>query len=239
MFKSLALIALAAISPSALCAPITSRDIPFGQVITTCTTPNTIALTFDDGPSSYTPQLLDLLSEYKVRATFFVLGEASQANPQIIQRIRQEGHQVGSHTYDHTSLPTLSYDQIVQEMTSLESVLQSSMGNIPTYMRPPYFDVNDLTLQVMKDLGYHVITASIDTKDYNHNSPDLINQSYDKFVTELNNGGNLCLAHDTKEQTVVTLAKMMLDETKSRGLTVTTVGDCLGDPEASWYRSSR
>lgn len=104
-------------------------------------------------------------------------------------------------------------------MTSLESVLQSSMGEIPTYMRPPYFDVNDLTLQVMKDLGYHVITASIDTKDYNHNSPELISQSYDKFVTELNNGGNLCLAHDTKEQTVVTLAKMMLDETKSRGLT--------------------
>lgn len=116
MFKSLVLIALAAISPSALSAPIVSRDIPIGQVITRCTTPNTIALTFDDGPSSYTPQLLDLLSEYKVRATFFVLGEASEANPQIIKRIRAEGHQVGSHTYA-LYLPTHIKPKNTQRLT--------------------------------------------------------------------------------------------------------------------------
>ena len=106
-------------------------------------------------------------------------------------------------------------------MTSLESVLQNVLGCVPAYMRPPYFDVNDLTLQTMRDLDYHVITASIDTKDYNHNSPELIDQSFEKFVNELNSGGSISLAHDTKEQTVVYLAQKMLDETKSRGLTGT------------------
>ncbi|PWY92997.1 chitin deacetylase [Aspergillus sclerotioniger CBS 115572] len=239
MFALLGLAFLAAVNPGALGAPVAGSDVPTGQVITKCTTPNTIALTFDDGPSSYTPQLLDLLSKYNARATFFVLGEASQANPQIIQRIKSEGHQVGSHTYTHTSLPTLSRDQIVQEMSSLESVLQNILGYVPAYMRPPYFDVNDLTLQTMRDLDYHVITASIDTKDYSHNSPDLIDQSFQKFVNELNSGGSISLAHDTKEQTVVYLAQKMLDETKSRGLTVTTVGDCLGEKETLWYRSSK
>jgi peptidoglycan/xylan/chitin deacetylase (PgdA/CDA1 family) len=73
--------------------------VPPGQVITSCTTPNTIALTFDDGPSEYTNELLDLLSEYGARSTFFLLGDGSLAHPDAIQRMRREGHQVASHTY--------------------------------------------------------------------------------------------------------------------------------------------
>ncbi|KAF7590447.1 chitin deacetylase [Aspergillus hancockii] len=207
-----------------------------GHVITRCTTPNTIALTFDDGPSSYTSELLDLLSEYGARSTFFLLGDASLQHADIIQRMRREGHQVASHTYDHPSLPSLSYDQIVQQMTRLEAVLQPIMGDVPTYMRPPYFDVNDVALSVMRDLGYKVITSSIDTKDYENNDPTRIGQSFNKFVSELNAGGNLVLAHDIHYQTVATLTRRMLDEITARGLTLTTVGDCLGEAEGKWYR---
>ncbi|KAB8239482.1 chitin deacetylase [Aspergillus alliaceus] len=225
--------------PAADSAKSGTANVATGQVITKCTRPGTVALTFDDGPSVYTNQLLDLLNEYGARSTFFMIGDGSQAYPDVIQRMRREGHQVASHTYDHPSLPSLSYDQTVQQMTRLEAVLQPAMGDIPTYMRPPYFDINDQVLGVMRDLGYKVITSSIDTKDYENNDHTRIDHSYEKFVNELNAGGSIVLAHDIHEQTVVNLARRMLEEIKARGLKMTTVGDCLGEPAEAWYRAGR
>ncbi|KAL4781954.1 hypothetical protein BJX76DRAFT_349736 [Aspergillus varians] len=230
-------LALATLTSIALSSPLTPRDtVPTGQVIASCTTPNTIALTFDDGPSVYTSQLLDLLSRYNAHATFFVLGDSSQQYPELLQRMRSEGHQIGSHTYDHYSLPTLSYAEIVQQMTRLEDVLSQSVGVVPSYMRPPYFDVDDQVLQVMSDLGYKVIEASIDTKDYENNDEAQISNSYQKFVDELNAGGSIVLSHDIHYWTVASLVEQMLIESRNRGLTITTVGDCLGEPEAAWYK---
>ncbi|KAE8350291.1 hypothetical protein BDV28DRAFT_139372 [Aspergillus coremiiformis] len=239
MYTLFSLSLLMTLTPHVFSAPLNTASVPTGQIISSCTTPNTIALTFDDGPSVYTNQLLDLLSEYGARSTFFMIGEGSQSYPDTIKRMRREGHQVGSHTFDHPSLPSLGYDQIVQQMTRLEAVLQATMGDIPTYMRPPYFDVNDQVLAAMRDLGYKVITSSIDTKDYENNDPTRIDRSYEKFVGELNGGGSIVLAHDIHEQTVVTLTRRMLDEIKARGLKMTTVGDCLGEPEDAWYRAAR
>lgn len=75
-----------------------SSAVPYGMLITHCTVPNTIALTFDDGPSTFTPALLDLLSEYGARSTFFVNGYRLQESAPILQRIYTEGHQIASHT---------------------------------------------------------------------------------------------------------------------------------------------
>ncbi|KNG80268.1 putative chitin deacetylase [Aspergillus nomiae NRRL 13137] len=241
MYKFFTLSLLMTLTPHALCAPLDNAvaTVPTGQVIRRCTTPNTVALTFDDGPSGYTPQLLDLLDEYGAKATFFMVGEGSQEYPDIIRRMRSEGHQVGSHTLDHANLPSLSYEQIVQQMTSLEGVLQSAMGDIPTYMRPPYFEVNEQVLAVMRQLGYKVVESSIDTKDYENDDPTRIDISYEKFVNELNAGGTIVLAHDIHEQTVVNLAQRMLEEISARGFRMTTVGECLGEAEAQWYRRGR
>jgi peptidoglycan/xylan/chitin deacetylase (PgdA/CDA1 family) len=93
------------------------------------------------------------------------------------------------------------------------------MGDVPSYMRPPYFDVNDRALTVMRDMGYKVITASIDTKDYENDDPSRIGLSFNKFVNELNAGGSIVLAHDIHYQTVATLTRKMLDEITARGLT--------------------
>ncbi|KAE8146671.1 polysaccharide deacetylase family protein [Aspergillus avenaceus] len=235
MYSIFTVALLATLTSNALAGPVRSRDVPLGQVVTYCTSPNTIALTFDDGPSGYTPQLLDLLAEYGARATFFLTGDASRQYPDVIKRMRREGHQVASHTYDHANLPSLNHDQIVSQMNRLEDVLIPLMGDVPAYMRPPYFETNDLVLQTMRELGYKVIQASIDTKDYLNNDPARIDDSYQKFVNELNAGGNIVLAHDIHEQTVVTLARKMLDESKARGLALTTVGDCLGEDPSKWY----
>lgn len=105
----------------------------------------------------------------------------------------------------------------MQQMTKLEGILQSAMGDIPTYMRPPYFEVNEQVLAAMNELGYKVIQSSIDTKDYENNDVSRIDISYEKFVNELNAGGSIVLAHDIHEQTVVSLARRMMEEIKAKG----------------------
>ncbi|KAH8431440.1 chitin deacetylase [Aspergillus melleus] len=231
--------ALLAFASTVFSAPQWTGSAATGQVITHCTTPNTIALTFDDGPSPFTNQLLDILGEFGAKATFFVLGDAASSSPDAIVRARREGHQIGSHTFAHLSLPSLSSAEVAQQMTRLEDTLRPIMGDAPTYMRPPYLEINDNVLSVMRDLGYKVIQSSVDTKDYENNEPSRISLSFDKFVSEVNGGGNVVLAHDIHEQTVVTLARKMLEESKARGLKVTTVGECLGETEAEWYRQGR
>ncbi|KAL2861826.1 hypothetical protein BJX68DRAFT_260628 [Aspergillus pseudodeflectus] len=230
------LLCTAALFSSALALPLAKR-VPTGQVITHCTVPNTIALTFDDGPSQYTPQLLDTLSRYGARATFFVLGDAAANNPAVLQRMRNEGHQIASHTYTHASLPSLGHDGIVSEMTSLDAVIRPALGVTPSYMRPPYLEVNDLVLQVMRDYDYRVISTSVDTKDYeNQDANAIINTSFQLFLDQLNAGGSIVLAHDIHYWTVASLAERMLEEVNARGLRATTVGDCLGEAESAWYR---
>ena len=138
-------------------------------------------------------------------------------------------------------------------MTELEDAFEEVVGVIPRYMRPPFLAVDGKVLSAMANLGYHVIGASIDTKDYENNSPELISRSFEKFRAELNAGGTIVLSHDVHEQTVYSLTRMMLEEIFARGLqrmsspgssclvmilmdTAVTVGDCLGDPQENWYR---
>lgn len=142
-------------------------------------------------------------------------------------------------SWGHPYLTSLDYPAIVAQMTQLEDAFMQVLGFYPTYMRPPFLAFNGLVLSAMGDLGYHVISASIDTKDYENDHPDLIPRSFEKFRAELDAGGSIILSHDVHDQTVHTLTRAMLEEIRTRGLQTVTVGDCLGDPEPFWYRTSR
>ena len=103
-------------------------------------------------------------------------------------------------------------------MTLLQSALTQILGFYPTYMRPPYFSTNDLVLQVMNELGYHVITADIDTLDWQNDNENAIQTSVQRFRDGLNSGGTIELSHDVHQWTARTLAQSMIDEVRSRGL---------------------
>lgn len=103
-------------------------------------------------------------------------------------------------------------------MTLLEDEFVQIIGKFPSYMRIPYLSSNDAILAAMAELGYHVIGASIDTKDYENDDADLIWKSFEKFRQELDAGGSIVLSHDTHLYTVETLAENMLKEIQSRGL---------------------
>lgn len=218
-------------------------------IIDRCTSPGKIALTYDDGPSEYTSELLDTLASLNVQATFFITGLGSRASitdprwADIIRRTHNSGHQIANHGWAHLSLPTLSYEDQRSEITTNEAALQQILGFIPTYYRCPYLDCNSSSgLPILNELGYHVIGVNADTKDYLYDSPELIHNAMDNFANAVSfNPGSdsyINLAHDIRYQTVASLTRFMVETARARGYQLVTVGECLGDPRENWYRGS-
>lgn len=143
-------------------APQTSNSKP-GTVITTCNKPGVVALAYDDGPGPYTDQLMDILKQNSVQATFFVngnnnLGPITQgALPKILNNVLAQGHQIGSHTWSHADLNSLDRKERWEEMESLQEALANLTGFSPRYMRPPYFSCHEDCVQDMTDFGFHVV----------------------------------------------------------------------------------
>lgn len=106
-----------------------------------------IALTFDDGPNpKYTPQLLDLLNKYGVKATFFVVGSKVEAYPDIIKRMSQEGHAIGIHHYEHISSWILSPIQLKKQLLMTEKAISECTNQEVTVYRPPWGHFNLFSL---------------------------------------------------------------------------------------------
>ena len=98
-----------------------------------------VALTFDDGPSEpFTAQVLDVLREERVKATFFVCGATAERYPELVRRIRDEGHAIGNHTFSHPSLHLMSRESIASEIDRTQDALERITGRRPTLFRPPF-----------------------------------------------------------------------------------------------------
>ncbi|KAM5387326.1 hypothetical protein ACJA88_001678 [Fusarium oxysporum] len=227
-------------------------NVPYGTVITTCTTPGVIALTFDDGPLDYTNDLLDLLDERDVQATFFVAGnnrakghidDSSNPWPAVMRRMYSAGHHIASHTWTHRNLNEVNSTIRRSEMIYNEMAFRNLFGWIPTYMRAPYLECNAASgcLDEMSELGYHVVDQNIDTKDYENDNPALIQISKDRYSSRVSSNSDnsqyIVLAHDVHDQTVHNLTSFMIDTAQDRGYRLVTVGECLGDPRENWYRT--
>ncbi|MEH7116461.1 polysaccharide deacetylase family protein [Neobacillus vireti] len=110
-----------------------------------------IAITFDDGPNPiYTPQLLDLLKKYRVKATFFVVGSKVNRYPEIIQRMSKEGHTIGIHHYQHISSWICSPFRIKKELALTDEAIRTCTNEQVTFYRPPWGHFNLFSLLVSK-----------------------------------------------------------------------------------------
>ncbi|KAK5651920.1 hypothetical protein OQA88_11579 [Cercophora sp. LCS_1] len=220
-------------------------SVAYGVNIATCTVPGTIAITYDDGPFTYTAQLLDILARYNASSTFFInglnWGDTRQYGG-VLRRMVAEGHQIASHTYGHPDLNTIDSAARRQQMFSLEAIFKDFFGYFPTYMRPPFGSCNGACLTDMADLGYHVIMWNIDTLDYANQSPTAIQTSMDIFdgavSTDASRNAYISLEHDVHPYTVSHLTEHILQTAQSRGYRLVTVGECLGDPSGNWYRDA-
>jgi peptidoglycan/xylan/chitin deacetylase (PgdA/CDA1 family) len=199
-----------------------------GTIITQCAVPNTIALTFDDGPYQYEASLLTTLKAADAKATFFVTGtlyNCIYTQSKVLKQAFAEGHQIGSHTWDHKNLDTQSAASVTSEMTKLEAAFANILGIKPTYMRPPSWATSSTMVGALKNLGYRIVTWDIDSNHWNKYTPA---QSEAKF-TGAGAGNHIVLMHEPIQTTSTTLAPWAINWAKGKGLKMVTVAGCLGD----------
>ncbi len=153
-----------------------------------------VSLTYDDGPDpTWTPQILDILAENDVKATFFVIGRNSQQYPELLDRIVAEGHHVANHTSTHPELPRLSDQAIANEIGPFDAWL-AYRGIETRCVRPPYGAVNDRVDTAIRAASGddHTMMWSIDTRDWQRPSADTITQ---RIMGQLQPGA-VILMHD-------------------------------------------
>jgi peptidoglycan/xylan/chitin deacetylase (PgdA/CDA1 family) len=154
---------------------------------------NMIALTFDDGPHyKYTHEILDILKEYNVKATFFVIGKLAERYPEIILRELAEGHEIGNHTWSHPKISKCSSVKLVNEIILTERILNEIADYRPKIFRPPEGSFKKEVATIAENNDYKVILWTVDTKDWAHTPPDKIVET----VLEKTESGSIILCHD-------------------------------------------
>ncbi|KAL1958116.1 hypothetical protein VTO42DRAFT_5156 [Malbranchea cinnamomea] len=199
-------------------------------VITSCSRPGVMALTFDDGPYQYQGALLDQLAAAGAKATFFVTGtlyNCIYSGAATLQRAYNEGHQIASHTWTHANLQDLDDNGIRTEMARVEDALANILGVKPRYMRPPYGATGGNVMNVLSQMGYKVVTWDVDSGDWN-NTPVWQSQQVIQNAGTSGNG-HIILMHEPIQSTVYELVPWLLDYARQNGLELVTVAECLGD----------
>ena len=188
-----------------------------------------IALTFDDGPDAiYTKKIIDVLSNYGIKATFFMVGQNVLKHPELVIVAHLQGHIIANHTFSHRKLSTLDKLAVEQEILDGNYAIFEVLGKYPLLFRPPYGACSKLSHETVEDLGLHTIMWSSTTDDFNVKltSPEKIANE----VLGLIHPGAIVLLHDgggkSRQKTVDALG-LIIKELQKRGYKFVTVPELL------------
>ena len=191
-----------------------------------------IALTFDDGPcAKYDRRILDILDKYKIKATFFMVGENIEREPETAREIVSRGHEIGNHTYSHKKLGRLGRNELESEISRTESIIERVCGKKAVLFRPPEGYVSDTVGSVVTSDGYRLVLWSIDTLDWKGTSSDAICQKVMKGAKD----GAIILCHDYifgKSNTADAMEKF-IPRLINNGYEFVTVSELLSDGTSS------
>lgn len=194
---------------------------------------HTVALTFDDGPSdTLTPQTLDILKKYNIKATFFMLGRNAKANSAIVERAISEGHIISNHSVSHPNFHELSVSEQTQQVENSDAVIAPRAGSLKLF-RYPYGNSTKVSNDLIREahytgiVGWHVDTCdwAYASKFYKENGRISPKQATTCGVKEANvsnyaghvvsevkrRNGGIVLMHDVHENTVSSLEKIITD----------------------------
>lgn len=178
-----------------------------------------VYLTFDDGPSSYTPQVLRTLKRHNAKATFFMIGSQAKSNRSIVRQVKRDGHRLGNHTYTHPWLTKRSASSIRSELRRTDAVLGRT-----TCMRPPGGFVNSTVRSVARSERKSVVMWHVDTNDWRRPGTSSIVRS----IGSSPRSGSIILMHDgggNRSQTVAAL-NTVLPRLKAKGYRFATLPQC-------------
>ena len=181
-----------------------------------------VALTFDDGPhEGSTERLLAGLREREVKATFFLIGESIEGREELVKEMAEDGHLIGSHTFHHVQLTSLSLEEACGEITRTNEAITDVTGQPVEYIRPPYGSWNS-RLECAVDL--HEVGWTVDPRDWDVKNTETIVKRVLKEVKD----GSIILLHDVYD-TSVEAALQIVDELQAQGYTFVTVDRLLID----------
>jgi len=187
---------------------------------TDCTAVDCVALTFDDGPDpTYTPQVLDILQQKQVSATFFMIGYRVAAYPSIVKHAYDTGQEVENHSWSHVDLSKLPPDQIMNQIKQTNDAIVAAGVPAPTMLRPPYGAVND-TVRAANPLA--TILWNIDPLDWKLTNIGKVVAN----VVDPAKAGDIVLMHSVHPQDPQALPSI-IDGLRAKGLTIVPVSDLL------------
>jgi cellulose synthase/poly-beta-1,6-N-acetylglucosamine synthase-like glycosyltransferase/peptidoglycan/xylan/chitin deacetylase (PgdA/CDA1 family)/spore germination protein YaaH len=219
----------------------TYTTIPTSYVIQSVgAVPGKVALTFDDGPDpDWTPAILDILKEKHVKATFFVIGENAEANPGLIERIIDEGHDLGNHTFTHPNLADTPGEGVSLELNATQRLVEALTGRSMRLFRPPYLgdaepaSGDEITpVEIAQNMGYITVGEHADTEDWTLPPPATMIKT---VMGEINNPnpelhGNIILLHDSggdRSRTVEVLGPL-IDTLRAQHYKIVPVSELAG-----------
>ncbi len=185
-----------------------------------------VALTFDDGPDPrYTPQILDILEHYRVKATFFCIGHQVARYPHIVKQEFDVGHIIGNHTWTHPDLALLSAIDILSQIDRTSHALEEAIGVRPIFFRPPYGSLSSQVLAQTCHLGMTTIMWNDLAQDWARPGANFIIHR----TLNLIRNGSIILMHDgggDRSQTVNALP-IIIESLQNRGFQFVTVKQML------------
>lgn len=190
---------------------------------------NYIALTFDDGPSpETTPQLLQILRERNVKATFFVLGNMVAKHPEVLKMIADEGHEIGSHSWSHPQLTRISQAGVDKELGNTSEAIFQVTGKKPIYLRPPYGSMKPTLRTYIEDkYGLTIVNWAVDPNDWKNRNTQAV---YDAIMAQVKPGA-IVLSHDIYPTTVAAMPRV-IDDLIAKGYKFGTISDLVAMDKA-------
>lgn len=218
----------------------TSDDEHIFADMTTCPQ-NQWGMSFDDGPTQSTGDILTSLKDLKVKATFFVVGAQVNWQNSMLARIDEEGHQIASHSWTHLPLTSLTNEQIVAEVKYTEAAIFKVIKKVPMLIRPPYGDVDDRVRAIVNALGYSI--AMWERDDQASAEPEPRNATnVEHAVSEVRNTwfkdniGFISLHHDIvpfTAQVALTILDYYRNNKNTISQQIVPIGTC---SNKKWYR---
>lgn len=212
---------------------ILQQQYPETMVLSGDRSENKLALTFDDGPDPrFTPQILDVLEGYNVKATFFLMGARAEAHPELVKRMIDEGHIIANHTYWHPNL--VNEDDVAtleNEVNKTEDTLADQIGYRTKLFRAPYGFLNNELVEKLKEMNYSVVGWTVDSLDWQEAAPEVITYN----VLSNIHPGAIILMHDGAEwegdrtNTIKSLREI-IPELKDQGFDFVTVPELVDIP---------
>lgn len=203
-----------------------------------------LCLTFDDGPDNkYTSQILDILKQHQVPATFFVIGVNAENFPALIKREFAEGHEIGNHTYTHPNIALTSPLRTELELSTTQRIIENLLGVSTTFFRPPYNADSEPTtpeeiepIRRAQGYGYATISETIDPRDWEPGATakaivDEVRSEVDTSVQEHDAAAtHIILLHDAggNRDATVTALPQIIDYYQSKGYRFARIGDLIG-----------